>query len=77
MATDLEAELKSAVRNGFLHLNLSRSWNGKVWITTYRTTESTTIHEVTDPDPVESMKKALRAGGREAKKPKRNMGDLI
>lgn len=80
---DLESEIRHAVKNGFLGANLFREWDGAKWTCTYRTTESTTVHEVSDADPIEALRKALRSGVRESKsltKPKprtsRDLDDL-
>ena len=67
MAVDLETELRSAVKNGFLHFSLSRVWKGDVWECSYKVTDTVTTHYVRDPDPVEALRKALRSGTREVK----------
>lgn len=66
--SDLESELRSALKHGLLHLAFNKCWNGADWECTYRNTDNTLVSRVTDPDPVEVIKKALRAGVRDAKK---------
>jgi hypothetical protein len=84
VASELEDELRIAIKNGFLHLNLSLNWKGDKWQVGYRTTEVVTPTLAEDPDPVEAIKKALRAGTRDSKsvlsarkmKPTRELDDL-
>lgn len=79
--SDLETELRTAVKNGFLNLSLHRTWDGKMWLCDYRTTESTNYQSVGDVNPVEAVRKALRGGTRDAKevarkRPQRIVEDL-
>ncbi len=67
MASDLEADIRAAVKNGFLHMSLMKSWDSEKWSCGYKTTESVTTHYVEDLDPVEALRQALRAGTRESK----------
>lgn len=78
MAVDLESDLRSAVRNGFLHVSLMREWSGE-WRCQYRVTDTTEVFATSDADPVEALRKALRRGTSAVKKiaPKRrDVGDL-
>ena len=61
-----EALIRKAIRNGFLSLTLNKDWNGEdKWHVSYRNTDTTTVQNFKDRDPVEAMKMALRAGIRE------------
>lgn len=88
---DLESDLRSAINNGFLHVTLMKRWTGAEWECGYRTTGTTAAIYVQDKDPVEAMRKALRAGTRAEKeqptpvnktipvasvKPRRDVDDL-
>lgn len=65
--SDLETDLKLAVKNGFLDFRLWRVWDGSKWTCDYRTTDSTTLFKAEDADPAEALRKALRSGTRESK----------
>lgn len=86
MASDLESDIRAAVKNGFLHFSMMKCWGKEEWSCGYRTTDSTTVHYAYDADPVAALRQALRAGMRESKtltkeaasKPKRrDMEDLV
>lgn len=64
-ADPLEALIRKAVRNGFLSLHLSKDWEGEKWHVSYRNTDTTTVQNFRNDDPVEAMKMALRAGIRD------------
>lgn len=66
--SDLESELCHAIKNGFLHLSLSKAWKGKEWDAGYRTTESHNVHYASDPDPIAALRKAMRQGVAESKR---------
>lgn len=67
MSIDLERELRSAIKNGFLFLSMAKDWQKDEWIVNYRTTDSLQYQSVRDGDPVSAMSKALRAGTRDSK----------
>lgn len=65
-ADPLEALIRKAVRSGFLSLTLNKDWNGEEkWHCSYRNTDNTNVQNFRNPDPVEAMKMALRAGIRD------------
>jgi len=66
--SDLESELRHAIKNGFLHLSLSKAWKGPNWDAGYRTTDSHNTHYASDPDPVAAIRKAMRHGVAESKR---------
>lgn len=70
--SDLEREFRSAVKNGFLFMTLSKAWEKEEWHVDYRTTDSMKYQRVTSADPVDAMMKALRAGTRESKEQLKN-----
>lgn len=79
MSEPLDAELRTAVKNGFLYLSLSKDWGSENWTAVYRTTGTSETQQVSGPDAVETMRKALRAGTRSekaAKPPRRQIDDL-
>lgn len=67
MTSDLEREVRAAVKNGFLVMSMSKDWKQEIWHVDYRTTDSLQYQRVSDADPVTAMLKALRAGTRESK----------
>lgn len=80
MASDLEADIRAAVKNGFLYASLGKSPSTGLWDCHYKITTTATTHFTSDSDPVEAFRKALRAGTRESKTApprKREMDDLL
>lgn len=78
MASDLAADLRAAVKNGFLYVSLTKLWDGPLWECSYRTTDSTATYSAQDADPAEALSKALRSGTRETRKlapPRRREAD--
>jgi hypothetical protein len=75
--SDLETDLKLAVKNGFLDFHLWREWDGSKWNCEYRTTDSTTLFKADDVDPTEALKKALRNGTRDSKGQQRDKPPAI
>jgi len=67
MSDALEAEIRKAVRNGFLSLTLNKDWEGDKWHVTYRNTDTHNVQSFKGVDPVDTMKLALRAGYRDVK----------
>lgn len=67
MSDALEAEIRKAVRNGFLSLTLNKDWEGDKWHVTYRNTDTHNVQSFKGVDPVDTLKLALRAGYRDVK----------
>jgi len=65
--SELETDLRAAVRNGFLHFSLTKLWDGPDWECSYRTVSTTAVQNVVAKDPVEALSKALRSGTRAEK----------
>lgn len=81
MASNLEADIRAAVKNGFLYVSLGKSPSTGLWDCHYKITNTSTTHFTSDTDPVEAFRKALRSGAREVKAAppprKREMDDLL
>lgn len=72
MSGDLEREVRTAVKNGFLFMSMNKDWTRELWHVDYRTTDSLQYQRVSDSDPVNAMLKALRAGTRDSKAQQKN-----
>ena len=68
MASDLEADLRAAERNGFLTFSLVKLWDRPLWECNYRTTDSHQVFDERDADIVEALRKALRKGTADSRK---------
>lgn len=67
MSDQLATELRRAIKNGLLHINLHRRWDGKVWCAGYRNTDNSNVQYKEDVDPEKALITALRAGIRDVK----------
>lgn len=67
MTDALADELRRAIKNGLLHLSLSRKWDGTVWCVSYKNAENTSVQHREDLDPEKALIAAMRAGVRDTK----------
>lgn len=72
MSDDLEALMRRAIKSGLLRFSLHENWIAERktdgWAASYMHVESNMIFYVSDKDPIEAFKKAIKTGEAEVKR---------